>query len=93
MFESSSDFSLSCVHFATLGEASIRGLVQHKVLRLDQNQVAKEGREEQGTHHRDNQGKVEHYLGHQRVCLHNHWQQACLLGRIEGVLSDFHVDI
>lgn len=55
MLQSSRDLRLSRVDFGPLGEARIRGLVEHKVLSLDQHQVAKEWCEEQRAHHRYDQ--------------------------------------
>lgn len=55
VLQSSRDLRLSRVDFGPLGEARIRGLVEHKVLSLDQHQVAKEWCEEQRAHHRYDQ--------------------------------------
>ena len=41
-----SNFLLGGILFAMLGESRVGGLIEHEVLRLDQDQIAQKGREE-----------------------------------------------
>jgi hypothetical protein len=88
-----SNLLLRGIFFAMLGEASVRRLVQHEVLRLNIDQVAQERREEKRAHHGDNEWEIEHDLSLDAVPLNDNRQDASFSRRLKYIIRDNHIDI
>ena len=81
------------VLLAMLTEPCVSGLVEHEVLRLDHDEVAKEGCEEEGEDHRNNEREVIHDLSRHWIRQKYDWNQACFFDFSQLVLRDHHVNV
>lgn len=76
-----------------LAEARVRGLVEHKVGRLNVDKICEEGCEEKRKHHSHDQGKVEQDLRSCSARVHNKGQEASGAHRCQKIIGDHHIDV